>query len=234
MSKIKSLDDHSATILQLSVELSHLPPYHPDYDKKNDQLSRQLTAWVGKLSITIHRAENEQTGWESDEIGYPIIPMARKKDSGRPQTGDYIAYLDDYDMFAGVLVERKGVTRSNGRMTGCDLYSSFAKADNRRRFYAEIERYHQDPRFDLMVLIAECSYGEYLSFKPAFNGNQYNKCNYGMNVASRRATMAKLEVMGCHVKYKGTRQVAVEYYHDLVVQWCRWNYKKILNIDDNY
>ena len=231
MSKTKSIDDHAATILQLSVELRHLPAYHPEFDKKNDQLSRQLSAWAGKLNITVHVASNEQRPYTAEEIGYPIIPMPLKKISGAPQVGDYHAYLDDYDQFCGLCVERKGVRRKNGRMISCDLYNSFSKEDNRRRFYAEIERYHQDPRFNLMVLIAECSYGEYLSFKPAFNGNQYNKCNYGMNVASRRATMAKLEVMGCHVKYMGTRQAAVEYYHDLVIQWCRWNYKKILNIE---
>lgn len=231
MGKIKSIDDYAATILQISVELSHLPAYHPDYDKKNDQLSRQLTAWSGKLSITIHAASNEQIPWTAEEIGYPIVPMARKKDSGSPQTGDYHAYLDDYDMFCGLCVERKGVKRENGRMTACDLYNSFSKEDNRCRFYAEIDRYHQDVRFNLMVLIAECSRGEYLSFKPAFNGRQYNKCNYGMNVESRRATLAKLEMMGVHIDFAGTRHEAIEHYKNLIIQWCRWNYKTILNIE---
>lgn len=231
MSKIKSIDDYAATILQISVELSQLPTYHPDYDKKNDQLSRQLSAWVGKLSITIHAASNEQTPWTAEEIGYPIVPMMTIKKGGARQVGDYIAYLDDYDMFCGLCVERKGVTRTNGRMFGCDLYSSFSKEDNRCRFYAEIERYHQDSRFDTMILIAECSRGEYISFKPAFNGRQYNKCNYGMNVESRRATLAKLEMMGVHVDFAGTRYEAIEHYKNLITQWCRTHYKKILNIE---
>ena len=227
----KSLDDYAATILQLSVDISKIPNYHPSYEKLQDQLSRQLTAWSGKLSITIHAASNEQQPWLSSELGYPVIPMALKKDSGHPQTGDYIFYLDDYDRFGGLCVERKGVTRKNGRMTGCDLYSSFAKKDNRRRFYAEVERYHRDPRFDMMELIAECSNGEYLSFKPAFNGGQYNKCNYGMSVAARRATMAKLGAMGCSVFFAGTRYEAIEHYKDLITQWCRVHYKDILNIE---
>ena len=228
---MKTIDDYAATILQLHVELQRLPPQHPDYEKIEDKLSRQLTAWSKKLNISVQVANNEQIPWQSEEIGYPCIPMATKKASGAPQTGDYIAYLDDYDMFVGVLVERKGTTRENGRMIGCDLYSSFAKKDNRRRFEAEFKRYQKDPRFNLFVLIAECSYLEYLSFKPKFNGKNYNKTNYGMNVAARRATIAKLISMGVVVHFTGTRQAAVELYSDLVKQWCRVNYERILNIE---
>lgn len=190
-----------------------------------------MTAWAKKLNITVQVASNEQTPYSADELGYPCIPMSLKKDSMMRQVGDYIAYLDDNDQFAGVLVERKGVTRKNGRMVGCDLYSSFSKTDNCRRFEAEFKRYQKDPRFNLFVLISECSYGEYLSFKPAFNGKNYNKTNFGMNVAARRATIAKLIMMGVVVHFAGTRQAAVELYSDLVRQWCRVNYKQILNID---
>ena len=227
----KTLDDYAATILQYHVELQRLPSQHPYYEKTEDQLSRQLTAWSKKLNITVQVANNEQTPWQSEEIGYPCIPMSTKQASGAPQTGDYVAYLDDYDMFAGVLVERKGVNRENGRMIGCDLYSSFSKKDNRRRFEAEFKRYQNDPRFNLFVLIAECSYLEYLSFKPKFNGKNYNKTNYGMNVAARRATIAKLIALGIDVHFAGTRQAAVWLYSDLVRQWCRVHYTAILNID---
>lgn len=227
---MKTIDDYAATILQLYVELQHLPEYHPDYENKQDQLSRQLAAWSKKLNITVQVASNEQTPYLADELGYTCIPMATKQASGTPQTGDYVAYLDDYDQFAGVLVERKGTTRTNGRMIGCDLYSSFSKKDNRRRFEAEFKRYQKDPRFNLFVLIAECSYLEYLSFKPKFNGKNYNKTNFGMSVAARRATIAKLISMGIDVHFAGTRNAAVELYSDLVRQWCRVNYVKILNI----
>lgn len=231
MANTKSVDDYAASILKLHVELQHLPVYHPDYEKKQDQLSRQLTAWSKKLNITTQVASNEQTPWLAEEIGHPCIPMLLKKDSQHRQTGDYIAYLDDYDMFGGLCVERKGTTRTNSRMIGCDLYSTFSKKDNRRRFEAEFKRFQNDPRFNLFVLIAECSYGEYLSFKPAFNGNNYNRTNFGMNVAARRATIAKLISMGIDVHFAGTRQAAVELYSDLVRQWIRVNYKTILNIE---
>ena len=229
---VKYIDDYAASILQYHVELQRLPPQHPDYEKTDDKLSRQLTSWSKKLNITVQVASNEQQPYTTDEIGYTCIPMATKQASGTPQTGDYVAYLDDYDKFVGVLVERKGTTRENGRMVGCDLYSSFAKKDNRRRFEAEFKRYQKDPRFNLFVLIAECSYLEYLSFKPAFNGKNYNKTNFGMSVAARRATIAKLISMGIDVHFAGTRHAAVELYHDLVLQWCRTNYRAVLNIDD--
>lgn len=156
--------------------------------------------------------------------------MVTKQVSNIPQTGDYHAYINDYKTFTGLCVERKGVKRKNGRMISCDLYGSFAKKDNRQRFYAELKRYEDDPRFNRFVLISECSYLEYLSFKPAFNGKSWNKTNFGMSVAARRATIAKLIDMGVIVHFAGTRQASVEIYHDLVLQWCRVNYDKVLNL----
>lgn len=229
----KSIDDYSTSILKLHAELQQIPDYHPDYDKKQEQLSRQLTAWSKKLDFNIRVASNEQQPWTDEELGMVTIPMEKKAASGYNQTGDYIFEIlnDDQSITTGGLcVERKGTTRKNGRMVGCDLYSSFSKKDNRRRFEAEFKRYQKDPRFNLFVLIAECSYGEYLSFKPAFNGKNYNKTNFGMNVAARRATIAKLIALGIDVHFAWTRQAAVELYHDLVLQWCRVNYKTILNI----
>ena len=231
---MKSIDDYAASILQHHVELQHLPEFHPDYEKKQDQLSRQLTAWSKKLDFNIRVASNEQQPWTDEELGLVTIPMEKKAASGYNQTGDYTFEIlnDDQSITTGGLcVERKGTTRENGRMVGCDLYSSFAKKDNRRRFEAEFKRFQKDPRFNLFVLIVECSYLEYLSFKPKFNGKNYNKTNYGMNVAARRATIAKLIAMGIDVHFAGTRQAAVELYSDLVRQWCRTHYKQVLNID---
>ena len=231
---MKSVDDYAASILQHHVELQHLPEYHPDYEPTDARLSRQLTAWVKKLDFNVRVAQNEQQPWIDEELGLVTIPMEKKAASGYNQTGDYIFEIlnDDQSITPGGLcVERKGSTRENGRMVGCDLYSTFSKKDNRRRFEAEFKRFQKDPRFNLFVLIAECSYLEYLSFKPAFNGRNYNKTNFGMNVAARRATIAKLISMGIYVHFAGTRRAAVELYSDLVRQWCRVNYKTILNID---
>lgn len=225
----KSIADYESDIIALHNELKE----YPDSITLNNRLSYRLSKWASLLDIEIHVAQNENTPWTSTELGYPTVPMVDKKTSGNYNVADYQFFINDYDMFGGLCIERKGVKRENGRMTACDLYNSFSKKDNRRRFYAEIERYKRDPRFNLMVLIAECSHGEYMSYKLAFNGRQYNKYSFGMSVASRRATMAKIEAMGCSVFYAGTRQAAVEYYHDLIRQWIRVNYAKILNLENS-
>lgn len=226
----KTIVDYEKEIVSLHNELKD----YPDSITLHDKLSRKLTAWVKRLDFNIRVAQNETIPWTDEELGLVTIPMEKKAASGHAQTGDYIFEIlnDDQSITTGGLcVERKGTTRENGRMVGCDLYSSFSKKDNRRRFEAEFKRFQNDPRFNLFVLIAECSHGEYLSFKPKFNGKNYNKTNFGMNVAARRATIAKLISMGVDVHFAGTRKAAVELYSDLVRQWCRTHYKQILNIE---
>lgn len=227
----KTHDDYAALILQSHVELSMLPVFHSDYNKIHARLSRQLTKWADRLNILVQVASNEQTEWTADELGYTCIPMSTKAECGALQVADYQAFLEDYNQYVGLLVERKGCTRKGGRMVGCDLYSTFSNEDNRSRFMAEVERFKSDNRFNQMILISECSHGEYLSFRPSFNGKHYNTCNYGMNVPARRATIAKLHAVGCPVFFAGTRQAAVEMYRDFIIQWCRENYIKILNIE---
>ena len=228
----KTIDDYAANIVQTTAELDRLIDCHPDIDKKKTQLSRYLSKWANLLDITVSVASNEQLPYTADELGFKTIPMSTKVECGDRQVSDYIFHLDDYDQFGGLCIERKGCTRKNGRMISSDLYSSFSNEENRSRFYREVERFHEDKRFDSMILVSECSYNEYLSFKPAFNGKQYNKCNYGMNVPARRATIGKLYAIGCPVFFAGTRQHAVEMYRDMIIQKCRQDYKKILNIED--
>ena len=227
MSKTKSIDDYAAEIRTLHIAIQE----YPESETLRNRLGARLGKWQALLDITVLAASNERKPWQDSEIGLPIEQMYTKDVSGFQQVGDYHFYLNDYNMFGGACIERKGVKRENGRMISCDLYSSFAKKDNRRRFYAEVERFKLDPRFDQFVLIAECSRGEFLSFKPAFNGKNYNKCNYGMNVPARRATLARLMAMGVYVDFAGTRTEAIESYRNLIVQWCRTRYKEILNIE---
>lgn len=42
----------------------------------------------------------------------------------------------------------------------------------------------------------------------------------------------KLISVGIDVHLAGTRQAAVELYHDLIIQWCRTYYTQILNIGE--
>ena len=60
----KSVDDYSADILQLTVDISLLPDYHPAVEKLSGQLSNRLGAWQALLDITYFIASNEGTPWE--------------------------------------------------------------------------------------------------------------------------------------------------------------------------
>lgn len=82
----KSIDDYAASILQYRVELQRLPPQHPDYEKIEDQLSRQKTAWVKKLDFNVRVAQNETIPWTDEELGLITIPMEKKAASGYNQT----------------------------------------------------------------------------------------------------------------------------------------------------
>lgn len=153
-----SLDSYAASVLQAHVELQRLQPEHKEYEKTQARLSRQLTTWANLLNISVQVANNEQTPWTSDEIGYPCIPMSLKKDSMVRQTGDYVAYLEDYNQFVGLCIERKTLE---------DLYGTLMNRKRRDRLYREINRYETDPRFNKFMLIAECSYEAFLGYVPA-------------------------------------------------------------------
>jgi len=156
----KSLSKYEETIRQYHEDLQKIPDYHPDFEKKQEQLSRQLTAWAAKLDINIRVASNEQLPWTDKELGMITIPMEKKAASGYNQTGDYQFEIlrDIQDIFpGGLLVERKTLE---------DIYGSLMSRDSRNRLYREITRYEGDPRFNRMILIAECTYEEFLNYVP--------------------------------------------------------------------
>lgn len=160
MSNTKSVDYHATNILQLHVDLHKLPPQHPDYEKIEDQLSRQKTAWVKKLDFNVRVAQNEKSPWTDEELGLVTIPMEKKTASGYNQTGDYIFEIlnDDQSITPGGLcVERKTLE---------DLYGTLMNREQRSRLYREIARYEADPRFNRFHLIAECTYEEFLDYVP--------------------------------------------------------------------
>ena len=158
MGTIKSIDSYAVSVLQAHVEMQRLPPEHPDYEKTQARLSRRLTAWANSLNISIQVAENEQLPYSSSELGLLCNPMSLKKTSNFNQVGDYVAYLEDYNRFAGLVIERKTLT---------DLYNTLMSTKQRNRIYREIERYNADKRFNRFILLAECTYEEFLGYVPA-------------------------------------------------------------------
>lgn len=156
----KTIDDYAASILQYYVELKRLPPQHPDYEKIEAQLSRQLTAWGKKLDMNVRVANNEKLQWTDKELGMITIPMEKKAASGYNQTGDYtfeILNSDQSITTGGLVVERKTLD---------DLYGTLMNKEQRSRLYREIARYEADHRFNRFMLIAECSYEDFLQYVP--------------------------------------------------------------------
>ncbi|MDD3077395.1 MAG: hypothetical protein PHE44_12720, partial [Proteiniphilum sp.] len=163
-------------------------------------LNRRVSSFVNLLDITIFTAQNEQKPWTQKELGYQIRPMLLKEDCGVQQVGDYQAYYSGHGIagWVGLLAERKGGNK------GCeDLYSTLMNAENCARFYREIDRYNADPRFSQMVVIAECTFEQFLLYRPPFIGKKRNTKHIGASVAARRGKIASLHARGVPVVFCG-------------------------------
>lgn len=192
-------------------------------------MNNRVGSWAKLVDITIFAAQNEQLPWTSDDLGYHVRPMLLKEKSGIQQVGDYQAYYrgPGYAGWVGILAERKG-----GKPKGCeDLYSTLMGAENCARFYREIDRFREDPRFTQMVVIAECTLNDFLLYSPAFSGKKRNINHIGANVEARRGKIASLYTRGIPVLFAGTRKNAIELYMSLIRQWLRQNYATILKLD---
>ena len=199
ISNTKSVDYHAANILQLHVELQRLPPQHPDYEKIEDKLSRQKTAWVKKLDFNIRVAQNEQQLWTDEELGMVTIPMEKKATSGYLQTGDYTFEIlnDDQSItLGGLVVERK---------TKEDLYGTLMNREQRSRLYREIARYEEDTRFNRFHLIAECTYEEFLEYVPEIFVFTHGSAQYTIikNILQYLKRFYKIEAAQHQVKFEG-------------------------------
>ena len=205
MSNTKSADYHAANILQLHVELQRLPPQHPDYEKIEDQLSRQKTAWVKKLDFNVRVAQNEQQPWTDEELGLVTIPMEKKAASGYNQTGDYIFEIlnDDQSITpGGLVVERK---------TKEDLYGTLMNREQRSRLYREIARYESDPRFNRFHLIAECTYEEFLEYVPEIFVFTHRSSHDTIrkNIIQYFARFYKIKALPRHIKRSGAGNIYI-------------------------
>lgn len=199
-----------------------------ELEKRKNHLYTMLSAWEKKLTKTIYRASNEQLGWTETELGIEVKPMQTKKVSGYNQTGDYICHIKggSVDSYCGILIERKG-----GRKGMEDLYGTLSSKENRENLYEEIDRFFQDPRFSLMVIITECTMQAYFDFAPAFIGKRKNTGHLGMSREAREATIAALFTKGIPVMFAGTRRKAIDMYLHLIRQWILKNYERLLGIE---
>ncbi|MCK5216626.1 MAG: hypothetical protein KAJ93_02495 [Methanosarcinales archaeon] len=195
----------------------------PEVTKLKASLDRKLGRWFELLDICIIVANNEQTPWTTEELGFSTRPMPLKLKSGQQQVGDYQIFVNgtQHKWYSSLLVERKGCTyerdkRSGLTMIGCDLYSTMMNKAGRERFYREIDRFKQDSRFDQMVVMCECTYDQFLQFTPKFTGKKFNRNHVGASVASRVATINGLFERGVSVRFMGSRKRAIEAYRSAV------------------
>lgn len=71
----------------------------------------------------------------------------------------------DGDRYVPILCERKSIQ---------DAYGTLIVEENRSRFYREIDRFREDPRFDQMVVIVEGSLSDFLLYQPEFTGGKFD------------------------------------------------------------
>ena len=216
----------------------------PDRTKKETQLHRKVATWENKLNKVIYVANNEQTPWPLFEaVGLPVLPMKTKVESGHLQVGDYICcvFIEDgrpgkphsHHKYLPLVVERKTVG---------DLYSSIVPADNWARFKREINRFHEDNRFNNMAIITETDLTKFLSYKPEFiikyvvlkNGKKIAKKVFNTNKPiSPEVTMAKVAkcyVLNAPVLFAGNTNKAMHMYRNLIRQTIIEQYADLLGL----
>lgn len=228
MSK-KTVDSYVNDISSLHTELNKIPEYHPDYEKTNNKLSGQVRKWADMTDIIVFAASNEQDPFTEQELGLPIQPMALKLKSGYRQVADYLFQVNG--IWSTLAVERKGVTRNNGNMRSCDLYSTLFNKSNRTRFKNEYLRFKADLRLTSFKVLCECNYEDFLSYTPLFNGNNRNLDHNGASINSRIGTITSLEEDGCHIIWTGNRERAIEMYRSMIRMWIIKNYASVLGLN---
>lgn len=214
------------TASDYAIKIREIWPATTEAEKETQD--KLISEFVKHLDITIFQAQNEQLPWTSEDLGYDIRPMLLKQKTGIQQVGDYQAYYSGAGVegYIGLLGERKGGKK------GCeDLYSTLINPDNCARFYREIDRFKEDKRFSQMIIIAECSFEQFLLYTPLFTGKTRNTNHIGASVESRRGKIASLYARGVPVLFCGTRLNAIKTYKALIRQWLIKNIHIVLKLD---
>ena len=226
MAKRKTESDYAAAITELHQQRIECP----DSEAILKKIDTQVRGWMRRVDIVVQVAQNEQTPWTSEMIGYPTEPMPLKKDSGFAQTGDYagVVRTSDGDRYVPVLCERKSIQ---------DAYGTLIMEENRARFYREIERFHTDPRFDQMVVIVEGTLSDFLLHQPEFSGGKFDykrrfatKKNDSVN-EKKMTTLADLFMMDVSVLFCDNATLAARMYGRLIREAVRKKYWRVLELE---
>lgn len=203
---------------------------YPDNTSLKNRLDYRVKKWMEFLDIRVEVANNEQTPWSSDMIGYPTTSMPTKKDSGIIQVGDYIGVVKtlDGDWYVPMICERKSIQ---------DAYGTLIVEDNRKRFYREIDRFKSDDRFDRMIVIVEGSLTDFLLYQPEFDGGKFDykrrfdkKKNDIIN-DKKLTVLADLDVVGVCVMFCDNSTLSAQMFGRIVRETIRKQYWKLLNLE---
>lgn len=205
---MKSRSDYEFEIRALRDAIRDDPYNEDEYRNK---LNYRVSKWIDLSNIFIFRANNEQTPWQEEDIGYEVLPMPTKKECEFDQVGDYQYVIDTgkefAECFGPLLVERKSMP---------DLYGTlFGERD---RFYREIERFEKDKRFNQMIIIVESNFTQWLSYSPTSDAP---------GISQRLASIASLQARNIPVYFAGSEHLAPKFYRHCVRQnimknWNRW------------
>lgn len=161
----------------------------------------------------VYVCRNEQRPWKEEEIGYPTFPMETKAVSGVRQTGDYFATHNNNVI--PTLVERKSLQ---------DAYGSFIVEKNRARLYAEIERYHEDDRFNEFIIIIEATRKMFMAFFPAAmwinRKSKTERAKFIRSINKKKVTVLQhLEDRGAEIIFADNRQHAASVFGTIVTEY---------------
>ena len=188
---------------------------YPDNTIILNKLNYRLTKWAEQVDIVFYGANNEQKGYTTDNVGYPVLPMPTKKESSFRQTSDYLCYLPQYKKITGVLWERKSKE---------DWYNTIIH--DSERFYNECRRSQNDPDCHIMIVGVESTAQHFLTYRP--RGKQ------GATLQSRHALCESLSPKFGYkivIRWHNGRKATIE---DMIKQnrmWIKYNYKSILKLE---
>lgn len=226
MGKKKTRDDYEKEAIDYHNQLL----VYPDNQSLKNRLDYRIKKWMEFLDIRVEVANNEQTPWSSEMIGYPTSHMPTKKDSGIRQVGDYsgVVKTSDGDWYVPMICERKSIQ---------DAYGTLIVEENRKRFYREIDRFKSDDRFDRMIAIIEGSLTDFLLYQPEFDGGKFdykrrfdNKKNDIIN-DKKLTVLADLHVAGVCVMFCDNATLAAQMFGRMVRETIRKQYWRLLKLE---
>lgn len=172
-----------------------------DYVKSRNKVWRRAKfLFDNEIDVEVQVANNEQKGYSSEEIGLPTIPMKTKKETGERQTADYVVYwkwkAEPIECFRkmGIIFERKEVSDFHNTMI-----------HNYDRFDREIERFLNDEKTKLMMVLVEGSRQDALVFTPP---KRYNGNDIKFMIAAKIGAISSIQVRGIHICWQGSRKAS--------------------------